>query len=171
MSLIESLPIFLQKIREYKEICDTEEVEIKDLREQIERLLDEIIVNSAKSYGLERYEKIYNLKNTSEDVDIRRFNILSKINNKVPFTLKWLDNKLKQLVGEGNYTVNISYANYKITISIAYLFEDIANTLGVDLREQLPCNLIIQINVFSNCNLHIGSIVHEKERIKLGVIR
>ena len=89
----------------------------------------------------------------------------------MPFTLKWLDNKLKQLVGENNYKINIEYDNYKIIISIVYLFGDIAETLKQDLKELLPANLIIQINLFSNSNLYLGSILHEKQHIKLEVAR
>lgn len=171
MKLIEYMPQHLKNIREFQEIFKSEDEQLEYMNNLIAKMLTEIIVKTATSYGLERYEKIYNIKNISDDIDVRRFNILSKINNKVPFTLKWLDNKLKQLVGKDNYTINIDYNDYKITIGIAYLFGDIANTLKDDLRNQLPCNLIIQINVFSDCNLHTGCVVHEKEHIKLGVIR
>lgn len=171
MNIIEHLPNFLQGVREYEEICKVEDIELENLQTKMNELLDEVIVNTANSYGLERYEKIYNIKNISNDIDVRRFNILSKINNRAPFTMKWLDNKLKQLVGENNYRVNIEYDNYKVIISIVYLFGDVGDTLQKDLRELLPANLIIQINLFSNCNLYLASIVHEKERIKLEVVR
>lgn len=169
MNIIEHLPHFLQEVREYKEICKVEDIELENIQAKMNELLDEVIVNRASMYGLARYEKIYNIKNISDNIDIRRFNILSKINNRAPFTLKWLDNKLKQLVGENNYKINIE--NYRITISIVYLFGDVANTLQKDLRELLPANLIIKINLFSNFNLYLASIVHEKERIKLEVVR
>ena len=98
MSMIEYLHSFLQEVREYKEIYKAEDIELEELKNKINELLDETVVNRANSYGLERYEKIYNIKNISNDIETRRFNILSKINDRVPFSLKWLDNKLKQLV-------------------------------------------------------------------------
>lgn len=171
MQLIKYLPEFLQEIREFKELFAAEDIELEKLQKAVDSIEKEVIVNTAESYGLDRYEKIYNIKKTSDDVDVRRFNILSKINNRVPFTLKWLDNKFKQLAGEGNYIINVDYANYKITISIAYLFGDIADTLKKELRSLLPANMIIQINLFSNAKAYVGAIVHEKIRTKLEVVR
>lgn len=171
MKIIEYIPNFLQNVREFKIISNLEDEELENIRLQIDKILKEVIVNTSESYGLERYEKIYNINNPSEDIVIRRFNIISKINNKAPFTIKWLDNKLKQLAGEGNYKINVDYNNYKVTISIVYLFGDIANTLQKDLIELLPANLIIQINLFSNCNLRLAGIAHEKQHIKLEVVR
>lgn len=171
MKLIEYLPEFLQEIREFKELFNAADVELEKLLEAVNSIEKEAIVDTAESYGLDRYEKIYNIKKTSDDVDVRRFNILSKINNRVPFTLKWLDNKLKQLAGEGNYVINVDYNNYKVMISIVYLFGDIADTLKKELRSLLPANMIIQISLFSHAKTHIGAIVHEKTRTKLEVVR
>ena len=171
MKIIEYIPNFLQNVREFKIISNLEDEELENIRLQIDKILKEVVVETSESYGLERYEKIYNINTINEDIDIRRFNIISKINNKAPFTIKWLDNKLKKLVGEENYKINVDYNNYKVTISIVYLFGDIANTLQKDLIELLPANLIIQINLFSNCNLHLANIAHEKQHIKLEVVR
>lgn len=171
MKTIEYIPNFLQNVREFKIMSNLEDEELEKLKLQIDNILKEVIVNTSEDYGLQRYEKIYNINVVSNDIDVRRFNIISKINNNAPFTYRWLDNKLKQLVGENNYKINIEYDNYKVIISIAYLFGDIANTLQKDLRELLPANLVLQINLFSNCNLYLASIVHEKQHIKLEVIR
>ena len=171
MKIIEYVPNFLQEVREFKILSNIEDEELEKLKLQIDNILKEVIVNTSEDYGLKRYEKIYNIKVISDDMDIRRFNIISKMNNKIPFTYKWLDNKLKQLVGEDNYRFNIEYDNYKVIIRIVYLFGNIVDTLQQDLKELLPANLIIQINLFSNCNLYLGSIIHEKQHIKLEVAR
>lgn len=171
MKLIDYMPNFLQDVREFNIISSLEDDELEKLKLHIDNILKEIVVNTSEDYGLQRYEKIYNIDVVSADIDVRRFNIISKINNKAPFTYKWLDNKLKQLVGENNYKINIEYDNYKVIISIVYLFGDIVNNLQKDLKQLLPANLIIQINLFSNCNLHLASIIHEKQHIKLEVVR
>lgn len=171
MKIIEYIPDFLKNIREIKIISNLEDKELENIKLQIDNILKEIIVNTSENYGLQRYEKIYNINDISNDIEIRRFNIISKINNKIPFTYKWLDNKLKQLVGENNYKIKIEYDNYKIIISIIYLFGEILDTIKKELEELLPANLIIQINLFSNCNIHIAGIIHEKQHIKLEVVR
>lgn len=171
MKIINYMPNFLQNVREFEIISNLEDEELEKLKLQIDKIIKEVIVNTSEDYGLKRYEKIYNIDVVSDDIDVRRFNIISKINNKAPFTYKWLDNKLKQLVGENNYKINIEYDNYKVIISIVYLFGDIVNNLQEDLKQLLPANLVIQINLFSNCNLYLAGIMHEKQHIKLEVVR
>jgi len=171
MKLIEYLPNFMKDIKELQELFDTEDIEVKKLKGEIEKIFSEIIVKTAKSYGLDRYEKIYQINTKSDLLEIRRLKILSKMNDKESFTYKWLDNKLKQLVGENNYKISIEYNNYRIIISIACLFCNIADTLKRELNKSLPVNLIIQVNLFSNCNLYLAGIVHQKQYIRLEVER
>lgn len=141
MKLIKYIPPFLQDVREFKVITGVEDFEIENLTYRINQILKEVIVADAESYGLTRYEKIYNIKNTTNDLTTRRFNILSKINNRVPYTYNWLVKKLNNTIGEGNYVITQDINNYKINIEILALFKDIATMLNKDLREQLPANL------------------------------
>lgn len=91
MKLIEYMPPFLKNIREYNKIFDTEDIEIEKLRSQIDLMLTEKIVNLATSFGLDRYEKIYNIKSSPDaSVETRRINILMKMNCKIPYTYPWL---------------------------------------------------------------------------------
>lgn len=170
MSIKEYLPQYLQEVEEFEEICKTEDIELEELNSKIEEMLNEIIVNKAKGYGLDRYERIYNIIPKSSNIEERRFNILSKMNNKVPFTLNWLRNKLETLVGKDNYRINIDYANYSVTIEVSMIFENIANTLNVDLREQLPANMLITVNLFQteNAKLYVGAIMRQGDYMKIG---
>lgn len=170
MKLIEYMPLFLQDVREFQEIFKVEDKEIDSLKEQIENMLKEIIVTTAEGYGLDRYEKIYNIQNTTTDLETRRFNILSKINNRLPYSINWLINKLNNTVGPENYTLDVDHNNYSVKIEIMALFQDIAILLNKDLREQLPANLIITITLYQTeeCkNKYYAGIVHTGEYIEI----
>lgn len=169
MKLIEYMPTFLQEVQEFKEIFNSEDIEIEDIKERISELLDEVVVQTAKSYGLDRYEKIYGITNITTDIERRRFNILSKINNRIPYTLNWLKNKLNNLVGKDNYEIILDHNNYKITVNVAALFNDIAIVLNKDLREQLPANLLITVNLFQTeqCETYYGGIVHIGDNLEI----
>lgn len=165
--LIEYLPPFLQDIREYKRIFNAEDIEFKTLDKNLKSLLTEVIVKTAESYGLDRYEKIYNIETNKQDIATRRIMILSKINNRVPYNLNWLKNKLNNVVGESNY--QITEDTYKIKIEISAMFNDIAIILNKDLREQLPANLIITVDLFQTeqCIQYFAGVVHIGDNIKL----
>ncbi len=100
--------------------------------------------------GIERYEKIFNIKNKENTLNERKFVIESIFSNRVPFTMKWLKNKLDQLVGKDNYIIDMDYANYNLTVKISYLFPNAVNLLKNDLRKNIPANL--ELEVFQNQN-------------------
>lgn len=167
--LIEYLPPFLQDIREYKKIFNAEDIELKKLDKNLKSLLTEVIVKTAEGYGLDRYEKIYNIDTNKQDIATRRIMILSKINNRVPYNLNWLKNKLDNLVGESNYKITENTNTYEIKIEISAIFNDIAVILNKDLKEQLPANLIITVDLFQTeqCIQYFAGIVHVGDNIKL----
>ncbi len=173
MRLIEYLPEFLQGIREYKEIFRVEDIEIDKLKEELEKILTEAVVTTAKDYGLERYEGIYGITNDEEDIEARRFKILSKINNRLPYSLNWLRDKLNTTVGKDNYTIDVDYDKYTLEINIAALFKNIAVILNDDLREQIPANMILNVQLFQTeeCKTYFAGFVHVGRYQEIEVIR
>ncbi len=169
MSIIEYFPLFLQDIREFKIISNIEDIELEKLKAKIEEILKEVIVSNAVDYGLERYEKIYNIEEPSKDVIVRRYNILAKINNRVPYTMNWLKNKLNNTIGKDNYRISIDYDKKVLEIEILAVFKDIAIVLYKDLREQLPANMQIAVNLFQieQSKQYIGGIVHCGDYLKV----
>lgn len=161
--LIEYMPPFLKNIREFNKIFDAEDIELEDLNYNLKKMLTEVIVKTADSYGLDRYENIYNISNTSNNIEIRRINILNKINDILPFTLKWLYNKLEEALGEGNYHIDVDYNNYSIKITILGLSMEIADIYRENLRQQLPANMVIVFDLQINNNIVIGSTIIQKE--------
>ena len=131
MKLIEYFPSFLQDIREFKIISNIEDVELKKIQDRIEEILKEVVVATAETYGLDKYEKIYNIEKTTNDLLIRRYNVLAKINNRAPYTINWLKNKLNNTIGEENYRIDIDYNNYTLTIDVLAIFKEIATILYI----------------------------------------
>lgn len=169
MNLIEYLPDFLQDIKDYQIMFNSEDTQLKELRNKIEEMLEEVIVSKAKSYGIARYEKIYSIQSDTNSMERRRYNILSKINNRIPYTFNWLQNKLNNTIGKGNYVITQDNNNYKIKIEILAIFKDIAQVLNRDLREQLSANMEITVNLFQTeeSKQYFAGIVHTGDFIEI----
>lgn len=169
MKLIEYLPPFLKNVREFNEIFEAEDFELENLKNEIQKILKEVIVREAESYGLEKYEKIYNITNIAQTVEARRVNILFKMNNRIPFTLKWLINTLNEAIGENNYKIDIFNNQYIVKIGINHTYKDSAKELNKDLIQQLPANLVVAVYLFqeNECNTYIGGIVHSCKNLEL----
>lgn len=161
--LIEYMPPFLKNIREYNKIFDAEDIELQNLDVNKTLLLTEVIVNTAKSFGLERYEKIYGIKKTSTNINARRAAILTKINSRVPFTYNWLYNQLCENFGEDGFEIKIDYNNYQIEIVINSICSEVADILIESFYNKLPANMKQRFRLVTKCDYKIGAAIVQKE--------
>lgn len=161
--LIDYMPPFLKGVREYNIIFNAEDTELEDLEKNMNLLLTEVIVKLAKSFGLDRYEKIYGINTSSENIEARRAAILTKINSRVPFTYKWLYSQLQENFGENGFEINIDYDNYAIEIIIKGIYSEVADIFIQSLYDKLPANLKQSFRLIASSDYYTGAVVVQKE--------
>lgn len=167
MKLKQYMPPFLSEVREFNEIFNVEDIELENLRDQINNILQEVIVKTAEDYGLTKYEKIYGITNVAETIEARRMTILLKMNNRTAYTYKWLINTLNEAIGEENYKITTDFKNYKMNIEIALNYTEAAEILKKDLVKQMPANIELDYRLNSTANCVIGAMIIEKTYISL----
>lgn len=169
MKLIEYVPTFLKDVRELNQIFNVEDTEIENIRKKVKEILEEIIVKNAKSYGLDRYEKIYSITNKSNSIEARRTNILFRMNFKAPYSYFWLINIFDEAIGKNNYRIILDYENYTLTIEVLEMYKNIAKELKEMLQKELPANLVLNVNLFQTeeTKIYMAGIVHIGKTIKL----
>lgn len=155
-NIIHYLPLFLREVQEFEKICSVEDIELNNIQQKLNSILDETIVSNASEYGIERYERIFDIINKKSKLYERRFIIESIFLNRTPFSLNWLKNKLYKIVGN-NYIIDIDYNNYSLVIRISYLFENAIFLLEEDLRKSIPANVDCKIYLNENENLELYS--------------
>lgn len=117
--LISYLPPVLQNIEEFKALYGTEDYEIDDLYAALEILLKDQFVHEATENGIKRWEKILKIiPGASDTLDMRRFEILNRLNIKIPYTITMLRNKIQALYGSN---CDIKYINDTYTLKIFVL--------------------------------------------------
>lgn len=172
MKLNEYMPPFLKDVREFKEIFATEDKELEYMNNLIASMLTEVIVKTANSYGLTRYEKIYEITDIASTVEARRTNILLKINNRVPYTKKWLVNLLDAVIGKDAYTLKIDEPNYLINIETTLNYSEAMETLKRELALEIPANMKLNYDLVTNMKLNIAAIItqqHDNLKISSGI--
>ena len=168
MKLIEYMPPFLQNILEYNKIFETEDVEIENMRFLIDKILSEVIVKKATSYGLEKYERIYGIKNKAQTIEARRMEILFKMNNKFPYTVKWLRNTLDESIGKDNYILKIK--DYELYITINLEYTEAAEMLKKNLIRQIPANIKLEYDLQTKLNEYMGASIARQDYINLNAV-
>lgn len=145
VNLISYLPPVLQNIEEFKVLYGTEDYEIDDLYTALEILLKDQFVHEATENGIKRWEKILKIiPGANNTLDMRRFEILNRLNIKIPYTVTMLRNKIQALYGSD---CDIKYINDTYTLNI--FVPAIADKELLNLQNMLdvivPANLVVNI--------------------------
>lgn len=112
-------PDLMKDIFEFREISKVENENFNQVRLNLLQLFSMRFVHEADEVGLARWEKMLKIKRrTSDDLALRRMRILAKINNKLPYTWRTLQQLLISFYGEENFQLNLDSQEYEIEILI-----------------------------------------------------
>lgn len=136
VQLCQLWPEWYRRILDYQEICQSEQEELDALAQAIHAVADNFFFQSMDQGAVEQWEAIFGIvaDPAREDLAFRRARLLNRISTKPPFTLGFLYQKLDELIGPGEWTVNVDYPNYTLYIESsaedqAYASE-VAYTIG-----------------------------------------
>ena len=158
MKIIEYLPPVLAEIREFKILGESEDLQLNNLKYEINSLTNELFVTTAEGVGLDRWEKILNITNSSTDVEFRRFRILSRLNS---FGLT-LNQRLTSIVGTGNYKFDYYFKEYRLKVSLTLDTKEYEKEVKRMLDEVVPANLLIDFGLLYNTHKTLGRLTHKQ---------
>ena len=155
------LPKVLQDVEEFKIINENLDTELTNIDKVIKNIQKEAVVQTASEYGICKWEKTLGIIPTdNESLEVRRFRVNNILTSKLPYTLRWLQNKLTEIVGSASgWTLNVDYAHYTITIILSGLNTNLMLEVEKQLRNAIPANM----------RLEIGGPSITSSEIKIGV--
>lgn len=169
--LVLHLPKILRDILELEQICLVEDVELNNIDKGISQIYSETVVDDSTLMGIERYEKIFGIiPDAGDSISIRKFRIKSILQNKLPYTERWLKNKLTEITGsESGWTLSINYDNYTVTIVLSGLDTELMGVVQKQLRNAIPSNLVLEIGgeALSSSDILYGIGVYLGYKIKI----
>ena len=106
--LITYLPEVLRNFREFEKTFESEQPEFEKLQDELSKVLKDLFVEDATERGVKRWEKLLKIvPKPSENLEDRKFKILSKLVKKLPYTYRRLEQLLEVLCGENGYLLEI----------------------------------------------------------------
>lgn len=159
------LPNYIININEFSNIDETVSIELNELDSKILTLENNQYVHTANNRGVERYEKMFGLTPVG-DIDNRRMNILNLYNTNTHYTIRWLRQYLNTLVGEGEYLILLN--DLSLIVSITMSNAHLKQQLQKDLREKLPANVDVVVNLLAtnNMSVYTGFINRSADKLK-----
>lgn len=144
--IIDYLPPYLTVYKEIKAIMEAEQPEFEIVWPQAENVLNDQFVSDSSTIGIERMEKILGIiPKKTDTLDERKFRILVKLNEQLPYTLPVLKQQLKRMCGENGYRLILSADKYLLNVKLALGNENNYQDVCDMLRRVVPANMVISV--------------------------
>lgn len=167
--LIEFLPSKVAEIEEFKEIMNTEDLELKAIEIKQNNLLNENFIDTATELGIKHRENLYKIKPDlrNESLNFRKLRIKNRKMDKMPITHRALEKKLEVLFGEDNYKVEIINNEYITKLAISTFDWNAFNEIVDNFRYIIPCNMILQSALVQKIktNIYFGACTNTGEEV------
>ena len=159
--LIDYLPNFMQKYREIAVIMETEQVEIDRLWTETDNVLLDQFILEATENGVKRWENILGISPKDTDtLDERKFRILTRMNQELPYTLRKLEQVLLNLCGNNMFSINVNAAEYHVEVKLGVGNGNNYQEVVDVLKKMIPANMTQVVQVMYNTNDVLSGYTH-----------
>jgi hypothetical protein len=160
--LIEYLPDVLREVREYRALMYGEQPEISDLLAGIQDALNNEFVLSSDEYGVRRWEKILGIvPKAAYTLDERKFAILARLSEQLPYTYRALEQILNELCGVDGYRMTLLNEEYTLEVWVQLIAKHKFDEADALLKRIVPANLIIKLALEFNRYSTLKQFTHE----------
>lgn len=96
----------------------------------------------------------------TDSLEDRRFRILTRINEELPYTLPQLRNILETLCGKGNYSADVEEGTYQLLVKIGLAAKNNFNDVESLLNRVVPQNMVVTLLQLYNTHAELGRFTH-----------
>lgn len=151
LDIKEYFPDVLKDVREFNMLDKAETPELKSIYECIAEVLDDGFIETAKEKGVARTEKIVGISPRATDtLEERKFNLIAKYNEDLPYTVKKLHELLAVLCGEKGYHLEINNNEFKLTVKVELTSKKSKASVEELLERVAPANMVLYVTLMYN---------------------
>lgn len=144
--ILRHLPEFYQLIEDFRVLDHTETIELDLLQSAVDQLFDDQFVMTSGLQAIKRREQMLGIQSdpSIETLDFRRRRLLNRYQTRPPFTIRYLQQQLDLVVGQGLTIVAVDPINFVLTVTTdienASVFREALRTIDT----VKPANLVYQ---------------------------
>lgn len=161
-NLIDYLPQAERGIKEFDAILTkAEQPEVALSWGAIDNAMKDQFIEDATENGVSRWEKILNIfPKATDSLDVRKFTILTRINEQLPFTMVTLQEQLKTLCGEDGYEVTLDDAGVHVRVALSA--KSNYNDVDALLKRVVPANTVVDLSLKYKQQSSMEAYTHEQ---------
>lgn len=118
-NLLTLLPPWYQDVLDYQKICQIEEEQLRTLGAEITTVASNMFFQTMDESAISLWEQVLQIvpNPVIEDLAFRQYRVINRLSTHPPYTLGFLYQKLDSLIGPGEWTVEVDYPNYHLTLT------------------------------------------------------
>jgi hypothetical protein len=155
------LPMVMQQYKELATIMETEQVEITQLWSETDNVLSDQFILEATEIGVKQWENMLGISpKDTDNLDERKFRILTKINQELPFTMRKLEQVLLNLCGNNMFSINVNAAEYYIEVKLGLDNKNNYQEIADVLKKMIPANMTQVVQIMYNSHDLLVQFTH-----------
>lgn len=133
---------------DFDRIYYTQGEEIKGVNNAVKKIINNTYILTADGEGVRQWEAIFEIP-TNKDLTLaeRRMIMINRIKIRPPYTMQRLDEILKSIWGEGNYTLRYYPDEYRLDVDIEVIDPAIYLDFLKQIRNIVPANIYLAPSV------------------------
>lgn len=163
VDILDYLPPVLKEVKELVEIANIENPVLSDLWQQIEDVLNDQFIVTATEKGSTRYEKMLKINvPASDDLETRRFRLLTRFREQSPYTWKVLHQLLDSLLGEEHYELTRNATEKWIKVKLELTVKGQFEAVELMLERITPQNMLLTVELRYNQHITLANFTHQQ---------
>lgn len=138
------LPPWYREVLDYQQICQTEQQMFEALAQEITAVADNFFLQTMDAGSVSQWEQIFGITPnlTTETLEFRRDRLINRLSTRPPYTIWFLYQKLDELIGPDQWTVNVDYPNYTLYIESSAENQQYATEVAYTINAIKPAHIV-----------------------------
>ena len=142
--MLDLWPSIMREFKEFQKIAEIEGSLFEQLEQEIQNIVDDQFIQTATEKGIRQRERLLGITPSRlDDLEYRRFRVLVRWNDRLPYTYRVLKNKLDQIFKD-NYKLEILHDQYLLIIEVNTFDWQVYSNVVEEIRNMVPANMVIQ---------------------------
>lgn len=156
-------PVIMREFREFQYLAQAENPELTALWQVLQNISGDQFILDATINGVARHERMLKIiPPASDTMDERKFRLLARYNEDLPYTVPNLRNQLEHLCGEDGYSLIILNNDFTVIVKVALVSKNNFKSVQELLERVIPQNMIIECILMYNQHQTLANYTHDQ---------
>ena len=164
--MLSLLPPWYREVLDYQQICQTEQEQMQALAQEITAVADNLFLQTMDAASVSQWEQIFGIvpNLTTETLAFRRARLINRLSARPPFTIWFLQEKLDELIGPGQWTVNMDYPNYTLYVESSAENQQYAAEVSYTVGSIKPAHIVFVNTPYVQTGILLSETIELSQR-------